>query len=662
MAIVLAHNIMALRHLILYRTRDHRVDRPSNLNIYTLILKIKLHSTVPTQLVLDLKGKCPKFQIFSVPFGCLIGCTRFGIHTSLTGTFIEQAVLASLPIRTTTSPDLLPTASTFPIITAVMETSERPGDGSVDTQSTTSLPSLGELSRFMDRLDQGLRREMRKLLDNEGASRGSEFSAFQQTITEMSERLVQSERLLKTQRNVCSPAWRLADEMVLEILKHCEFFNENESSWEMKKVKIPPAFSLCAKWRNVAINSPSLWTRVRLPMSSKLLDLCLRRSKALPLKMSILCEGFLALGAKRLERYRNVLRDALPRINHLTIEWDEEEDGLDNFLCKYIGQIELSSLRTVKITDGTGDRRFDPPRATLNAPLLYRLEFYGVPPRVPFVVSDKLVELKLAGDSLYAESILLALARFPHLEHCDIVIDDPLPASPESHPRRIALPRLQSLRVTNLPMSEVVYFFRYLDIPDSANLKVGIEDDSPVPIPFKNFLGLRMSSYDELSVSHERGTACSLTSTSKSLGKLEFREFSVSVLELASHLPDLSVVNFDMPSLPSHADLIHILQCWPHLTHIGVHTRTKQFKVLLTALQDTSPLLCPRLQTLDCTGTKFSVSRMSHFLQFRAGHDAPLHKLQLTKGFVTEGIEELVALVPVITEIEATGKPKYAEE
>ncbi|KZT33082.1 hypothetical protein SISSUDRAFT_1132756 [Sistotremastrum suecicum HHB10207 ss-3] len=541
---------------------------------------------------------------------------------------------------------------------------EGAGDGSDDMQSTTNnaLPSLGELSRFMDGLDKGLRDKMQKIEDNAGASRGSEFIAFQRTMSEMSERLIQSEQLLKTLRNFCSPAWRLGDSMILEILKHCEIFEEAEHPWGMKKVKIPPAYNLCAKWRKVAVNSPSLWAQVELPMSSRLLDLCLQRSQGHPLKMTMFCQSFLDLKGKRLQRYRDVLRDALPRTNHLTVDWDEEEDALDDFLHKYIGQTELSSLRTIKISNNSEDRRLDPARATLNAPLLHSLEFYGMPPRVPFVVCDKLVELKLTGMHLDAESIMPALTRFPDLEYCELIIDDPLFVSHKVRHRRIALPKLRSLRVTYLPMSDIIHLFSHLDIPNSAYLEVGITSELVDPVSFKNFLGSRMTLHDKLSVSDKRGVVCTLTSTSKSLGKVELS--GVSVLDLSSHLPNLLVVDLDMQfeSLPSHAELIRILQCWPRLTHLGVHIRTKQFKVLLTALQDTSPLLCPRLQTLDCTGTKFSVSRMSRFLEFRAGHGAALQKLQLTKGFVTEGIDELISLVPVITEIEAAGKPEYAEE
>ncbi|KZS89500.1 hypothetical protein SISNIDRAFT_458699 [Sistotremastrum niveocremeum HHB9708] len=107
-----------------------------------------------------------------------------------------------------------------------------------------------------------------------------------------------------------------------------------------------------------------------------------------------------------------------------------------------------------------------------------------------------------------------------------------------------------------------------------------------------------------------------------------------------------------MATLASRSSLIGALNSWTQLTHIGVFTEEMQFEKLLSALEAAPGPLCPKLQSLNCSGTRFSSTRMKHFLQSRKDNDVPLLELKFTKGFAEPNVAAFASLVPTLTEFE----------
>ncbi|KZS87699.1 hypothetical protein SISNIDRAFT_297530 [Sistotremastrum niveocremeum HHB9708] len=70
--------------------------------------------------------------------------------------------------------------------------------------------------------------------------------------------VTQAIQTVKTEFNRRAAVDRLHDELILEILQYCV---------PTIGKKIPAAYSVCTRWRLIANSSPSLWTKMQLPMA-----------------------------------------------------------------------------------------------------------------------------------------------------------------------------------------------------------------------------------------------------------------------------------------------------------------------------------------------------------------------------------------------------------
>ncbi|KZS91759.1 hypothetical protein SISNIDRAFT_456341 [Sistotremastrum niveocremeum HHB9708] len=201
----------------------------------------------------------------------------------------------------------------------------------------------------------------------------------------------------------------------------------------------------------------------------------------------------------------------------------------------------------------------------------------------------------------------------------------------------------------------MIHLFDQLEIPSSADVSVRTEDHSHVFFnnvrPFDEFLGPRIRLYDELRI-RKSYAGLSYDLSSKSRGPLSVLNGSSeqvhSLADLASYTNSLSSLHFEAGTLPSLPHLVEALRSLPLITHISIHNGEQGMDILLSALdpQDLhSEILCPQLESLDCSETKFESSRLQETLQVRKSKGFPVRELKTTRGFVTPDSDGLTSLV-----------------
>ncbi|KZS89493.1 hypothetical protein SISNIDRAFT_469264 [Sistotremastrum niveocremeum HHB9708] len=448
----------------------------------------------------------------------------------------------------------------------------------------------------------------------------------------------------------------LSDELILEILHYIIHKDDKDFLHGRNKNTVHPAVSLCARWRRIAVNAPSLWTTIRLPSNSKLFRLFRDRSEALPLTVY--------LSSRELDPDQSVedelgdpLRQLLPRIARLYVHWIYPD--LQSFFSKHIGETELSSLVSLDVEEYGMPLT---PQYMLRAPRLRQFRFMGPLDNIILVPFHYLVDFKIHCFQLTPGEILDILSLLPRVKFCAIGNIDPSEIPTEDITGRVVvLNNLQTLSIGALTIPEMASLVKYLQIPASATMSLKTEREGSGDNTIEDFVGPLLEQTHELSISHRgwmdgivftlKGNKRAKTDITHSSSDEDIPKFP-SLANLAVYPTPLHSLTLHLSTLPETTLLIEALRSWKQLSHVGVCTEERQFEKLLIALEATPGTLCPKLQNLNCTGTKFSSTRMKYFLQMRKDHGVPLQELKFTKGFAEPNANSFSSLVPTIIEFD----------
>ncbi|KZS91730.1 hypothetical protein SISNIDRAFT_487047 [Sistotremastrum niveocremeum HHB9708] len=518
------------------------------------------------------------------------------------------------------------------------------------TFSGRGFPNVSELSLVCDELDSRVSDELQRVLVDPFSS-GHSIRAFTAVLHELDQRLARSSQLLKQRQNMCTPIGKLSDEIILEILEYCakeHLFGH----YSPKGTNLPAPFSLCSKWRNIAVRSPTLWSNISLPMPSDLLDLFMSRNGNVPLAVVVdivdqVVDKLLENEDFSFDSLGSSLRPVLPRISRLSLLWTspnaENVMTLNTFIAQHIGHRELTSLEVLHINS---IYTFDEPITKINAPKLLTLNFVGFVPSVPSFVDNTVTELNLSGREFELHEVLDVLAALPLLETCmiDTAEHDEPQLITDYHPP-VFLPRVKKIHLASFNVDQMDYLVKHLEIPPSAFMRLDTcADPDEHLLAFEDFLGPLITlserqcvsraidhySYGGYVQSHElickSGRQMVLTHKTHS-------EF-IDIMRLARYAMNLSLIDLCVASLPSTAELVYVINCWSKIVHLGMRTEDADFERLLEAFETSADVPCPLLESLDCTGTSFNAGRMGQFLRFRTRQNVPLRELRFTKDLV----------------------------
>ncbi|KZT33083.1 hypothetical protein SISSUDRAFT_1037288 [Sistotremastrum suecicum HHB10207 ss-3] len=473
-----------------------------------------------------------------------------------------------------------------------------------------------------------------------------ELSTVNETFQQVDRTIFKSIQSMKWQYNQQRPVEKLANELIFEILQYCKA--------DEPHCYLPSAFSVSTKWRNVALSSPDFWTNISLPIHPDLLPLLQKRSQYRPIHVTISNDDLWDERSQD-QRIGEPLRMLLGQISHLNISWGEggtETRSLNSLLAARVNECDLPFLEHLEIADWASD---ESDMAWLYTGALKNLVFEGNPASKPFIWKDWLLDLRIEWTTMSSTDIINLLTDCTQLERCSIRNDSSGSGDVQPSETVVSLPELQTLYIGSLYVAEMIHLFDHLEIPSSADVSVRTEDDRHGffnnVIPFDEFLGPRVALYDELRI-RKSYAGLSYDLSSKSRGPLSVLNGSSekvhSLADLASYANSLSSLHFEAGTLPSLPRLVEALRSLSLITHISIHNGEKDMDMLLSALDPQEPhseILCPRLESLDCSETKFESSRLQETLQARNSKGFPVRELKTTRGFVTPDSDGLTSLV-----------------
>ncbi|KZS95245.1 hypothetical protein SISNIDRAFT_452601 [Sistotremastrum niveocremeum HHB9708] len=474
---------------------------------------------------------------------------------------------------------------------------------------------------------------------------------------------------LTQQRNMCMPIGRLSVEIVVEILEYCL---EQGLDRCTPRIIYPSAFFWCKTWRTIAINTPSLWSQIFLPAPRKMFRLLRDRSGTASLTVFVLASKH-TLKDSELTWVGNALCEIIPRISHLTLEWSLHKSSgiLREFLLAYVGQKQFDRLRFLE-----WDVMLHEPSSeifTLNAPEVRSLKVNGEMFRALRLPCPHVVRLQLILDDVYmsSEEILGLLSEVPYLEHCEISDPEPIsgPLTTNSRPL-VLLSNLRYLAIGAVTIRHAGYLLQHLEIPSSAKVQLeiwsddseGESEDVPHFVSLKSVLPTSMAPFLGLGMTFTGVNSC-FTFTTESEGSLaldcqfdNLAQLFSEPSDLASYAAILTEVEVQyMPfTLPATRHLINAFLLWSRITQLRVQLDENDFERLLTALEDTPEIVCPRLRILDCGDTKLSSARMVVFLGFRRDKGVPITELTVSRRCIEGDVNDLSPLVTklVITDLD----------
>ncbi|KZT40359.1 hypothetical protein SISSUDRAFT_1127253 [Sistotremastrum suecicum HHB10207 ss-3] len=340
---------------------------------------------------------------------------------------------------------------------------------------------------------------------------GDALVKIHETFREVKSKVAASLQTMKWQLNRKAPVERLAPELILEILR---YYKLHETSY------VPAAYSTSTRWRNVAVGSPELWTKLSLPIHPKLFALIKERSGTRPMFVYIPnCDG---CDARCLdEKIGKPLSQLASRIRRLDIFWSRERSSIqnvNNFLRAHIRRREFTILETFQLSEYSDDLE-EGPTAILDMPALRELVLEGEITTKPYIRTSALASLDVSWTGMTSSDLRLLLAQFPYLEECSIenersgfdIGTRPAHLSP-------SLDNLRSLSVRSLCVSEMSHFLDHIVIPFSADIVVEVERDrnpGAVAQSFADFFGPRIAPYNELRIDdiHYGPSYCTILTT-----------------------------------------------------------------------------------------------------------------------------------------------------
>ncbi|KZT33360.1 hypothetical protein SISSUDRAFT_420692 [Sistotremastrum suecicum HHB10207 ss-3] len=524
---------------------------------------------------------------------------------------------------------------------------------------------------------------------------------FAATLTRMEKRIQEMFLSMKQKRNMYAPIGKLCDELISKIL---EDYVYEQHSWMIEndlkgyQLWIPSAFSVCTKWRSVAINTPALWTKIPpLPSKRKVFELFRDRSRSMPLDVVLQIHDDGNQSKSPDVAHGDALREIASRISSLKVSSPEEV--MAEFFQTHVGRAEFSSLAILDVSTVFWEEESS---FSFNAPAIHTLIWRGLLPPHSLMHPHRLVNLSYTSYSLRSSRILDILSEMPSLEQLSVWSCEENRPIPTVARAKVSLQRLKRLCVRNMYLHEMVHLLHHLIIPPSADIELVLMEmcDEMSMEEFSHLAGPYMPTCHSLEIAkakpdrcesfesandieelfanrHGRGICLTLLSHVRGRIRLQWFRFlshgyyaqvegfnTSKLLELLASYPNiLTRIDWTHQSgVPlTTSSLITAFSSWPLITHIRIQAHEDDFERFLTALEDTPDIICPALTILDCCGIRFSSVRMASFLEFRKDRGVPIHEIIMTRGFAEGGVDEFIHLVPTVSFIEPEVEPEAKE-
>ncbi|KZS95246.1 hypothetical protein SISNIDRAFT_484111 [Sistotremastrum niveocremeum HHB9708] len=311
----------------------------------------------------------------------------------------------------------------------------------------------------------------------------------------------------------------------------------------------------CARWRTVAVNAPSLWSKIILPLPLKMFKLLRDRSVPASLDLDVFVSYELfERDDDLISRTGDSLRHIVPRVSRLHVR-HPADNQMNDFLGSHIGQKEFSSLTSLEVDESEIEDDIREAVYVLNTPLLRKLAFFGRTSSLSRFPLANLTDMTLDAMSLSGLEILKLLSATPRLECFDIVYGDVVCSDDTIPLPNVSLPLLRRLAIIELLTDEADRLLYHLEVPPSAHLKLWVSNDGH-STTIEDFIGRHMATHYGLKIFVEPLTFtlmskckedisfCTLLDSEPAVDFLALSKHptNLSRLELAIELPPIKVL------------------------------------------------------------------------------------------------------------------------
>lgn len=444
---------------------------------------------------------------------------------------------------------------------------------------------------------------------------------------------------VRVAQNNSKPVYRLPTEILVLIFKHAlpcpDLFHRVIDTNTLLSVS-----RVSKSWREVSINTPTLWTRIDV-LNARLMRVFISRSRTAPLNIALL-PPISMLPATRATRamtqrhsaltqhdaFARFMGDLKPQMHRLGSLW---LDGLpQRMLDQYLDTLAplLTSLRLQE-----GPLGSDSPIATeANSPLFFRgetpllreVEIVGIAQPLTSPMFAGLVSLYLQNirfthsTNLHFFQLLIACPLLEDLTLFQLTFSSMVNMSMDSlFSTPIHLPRLRELQFTTLQLEFVRDMLISIRVSNRCCVNVRMKD----PATFTDILPsdrmqleslLRLSDVDHLSVTVHRELSCfSAESTGHDVFTIFFRneedavenghprDVILSSMEQRIFLPNLQVLTVTSIEMESNLTVTAFIGMLRHLHTIkSLRLMEVPSCYVETLIVTPERHLCPRLEEL----------------------------------------------------------------
>ena len=297
-------------------------------------------------------------------------------------------------------------------------------------------------------------------------------------------------RVINTQLNALAPVSRLPPELLSEIFLHHAGHRAETTSCVPQLCEWIQVTHVCTRWREIALQCTTLWSRLRVPGPPAICEEFLARSKNTPLSMSLSFRPITRLGSNALKSSEDVVLLALSALHRVrALSLNDIWVVSDSILQRLSGPAPF--LESLSISGTSGSLKL----AELCSSITSLLS-QGETSRLRTLVAEihtvewsrisslNLTHLEIKGEyevgrSKNTESFLKALARMPHLETLclDQLFALPYLAQMENIftlTTPIVLPRLRFLRSRWQSANDTAVMLNYMHTPALTRLSAGL--------------------------------------------------------------------------------------------------------------------------------------------------------------------------------------------
>jgi len=286
-------------------------------------------------------------------------------------------------------------------------------------------------------------------------------------------------KTLKPYHIILSPARRLPPDMLQEIFCRCLRIDQ----YPTMSAKDAPLLltRVCRMWRDVAVSTPQLWTRLHIPWCEAhntvqfkrrwnamqrrftAVEEWLHKSGDLPLSLSLhfaytSCDSQMRESTDIARKLKSLESSSAERLLHLLVPFARRLKELDLSLPQDVFKeidllpklVDLPILQTIRIRD-MHSFNFFAASNLFNLPSLYRMTLTTACREwnpIPLATTSNLTELNLLHTPLSLEYAITVFENIRQLKHCSLTISEGHHHQQiQTWPMSISLPCLKTLHV-----------------------------------------------------------------------------------------------------------------------------------------------------------------------------------------------------------------------